>query len=190
MIKSSLQPSGMAGLERLSEVSGRSLAALDVAATHPSPVVREAPCNPQQKPLVEAASIDGFGFISPIVIDADGRIVAGHGRYQAAERFGREDVPVIEVSHLTPAEVRAYAPGYNKIAQSASAVPCSARTTTSCGHRSLPRGSGRPTKPSRPVSATARRWPSASTSATQSLLPRESRVLRWEPQLPRTESST
>ena len=42
-----------------------------------------------------AASIQRFGFIVPIIIDDDGNIVAGHGRWAAALRLGMRTVPII-----------------------------------------------------------------------------------------------
>lgn len=39
------------------------------------------------------ASIKEFGFINPVLIDADFGIIAGHGRVLAAQRMGMEEVP-------------------------------------------------------------------------------------------------
>jgi|GEM_PF-3908296 len=41
-----------------------------------------------------AASIERFGFLSPIVIDENGRIAAGHGRWEAAKLLGLKTIPV------------------------------------------------------------------------------------------------
>jgi predicted phage terminase large subunit-like protein len=65
------------------------------------------------------ASIKEFGFINPILIDGDDRIIAGHGRVEAAKLIGMSDVPVIRVGHLTPAQVRAYVIADNKLAENA-----------------------------------------------------------------------
>jgi ParB-like chromosome segregation protein Spo0J len=54
-----------------------------------------------------AASINEFGFISPILIDGADRIIAGHGRVDAAKLIGMSDVPTVRVDHLTPAQIRA-----------------------------------------------------------------------------------
>lgn len=40
-------------------------------------------------------SIDNFGFDQPIVIDKNGVIIKGHGRYEAAKRLKMETVPVV-----------------------------------------------------------------------------------------------
>lgn len=66
-----------------------------------------------------AASISRFGFNVPLLVDADGVIVAGHGRLEAARLLGLVDVPVIPVDHLSPAELRAFALADNKIASNA-----------------------------------------------------------------------
>lgn len=52
-----------------------------------------------------AASIQQFGFLVPILVGAEGRIVAGHGRADAARRLQLEDVPVIPIEHLTEDEL-------------------------------------------------------------------------------------
>lgn len=41
-----------------------------------------------------------FGWTNPILIDAEGRIVAGHGRF-AARKLRLDLVPVIILGHLT-----------------------------------------------------------------------------------------
>lgn len=54
------------------------------------------------------ASIMAYGFNNPILVDEDDGIVAGHGRYAAATKLDMAQVPVISLSHLTPAQRRAY----------------------------------------------------------------------------------
>ena len=54
------------------------------------------------------ASIEQFGFKVPIVIDADGVIVAGHTRVKAAKELGMEEVPCIVADDLTPEQIKAY----------------------------------------------------------------------------------
>lgn len=46
-------------------------------------------------------------------------IVAGHGRVEAAKLLGREKVPVLRLSHLSPAQRRAYVIADNKLALNA-----------------------------------------------------------------------
>jgi DNA modification methylase len=66
-----------------------------------------------------AASLKQFGFLVPVLVNEEGRIVAGHGRVEAAKRLGLEEVPVIPVAHLTEDELRAYALADNKLAANA-----------------------------------------------------------------------
>lgn len=63
-----------------------------------------------------AASIREFGFLNPIIIDADNGIIAGHGRVMAAQKLGLANVPVIEASHLSEAQRRAYVLADNRLA--------------------------------------------------------------------------
>jgi DNA modification methylase len=66
-----------------------------------------------------ANSMLRFGFITPIVVDRCNRIIAGHGRAEAAESIGLKTVPVIRVTNLSEAELRAYMLADNRIAESA-----------------------------------------------------------------------
>jgi len=66
-----------------------------------------------------ADSINRFGFVNPILIDAEGDIIAGHGRLAAAKLLGLPEVPVLPVTHLTPAEKRAYILADNRLAEKA-----------------------------------------------------------------------
>ena len=63
-----------------------------------------------------AASIREFGFLNPVITDGDNGIVAGHGRIMAAKKLGIEQVPVVEASHLTEAQKRAYVIADNRLA--------------------------------------------------------------------------
>lgn len=66
-----------------------------------------------------AASISEFGFTNPVLIDADGGIIAGHGRALAAKKLGMPEVPCIRLGHLTDAQKRAYVIADNKLAMNA-----------------------------------------------------------------------
>jgi DNA modification methylase len=55
-----------------------------------------------------AASIKGFGFRVPILLDKSGMIIAGHVRYKAALKLGLKQVPVIIAKDLTPEQIRAF----------------------------------------------------------------------------------
>jgi DNA modification methylase len=65
--------------------------------------------------LAIARSIQAFGFNAPILIDKNRKIIAGHGRYEAAKLLGLTLVPVIRLEHLTEAQARAYMLADNKL---------------------------------------------------------------------------
>ena len=66
-----------------------------------------------------AASIREFGFTNPILIDADGGIIAGHGRTMAARKLGLDEVPCIRLTNLTGAQKKAYVIADNNLALNA-----------------------------------------------------------------------
>lgn len=66
-----------------------------------------------------AASIRRFGFNNPVLIDAAGTVVAGHGRLMAARQLGLDTIPVVRLGHLTDAERRAYTLADNRLAEDA-----------------------------------------------------------------------
>lgn len=80
------------------------------------------PNNPKEHPEEQidkiAGSIQEFGFTQPIVVDQNNQIIIGHGRLQAAKKIGMENVPVIERTDLTEAQVKALRIADNKVAES------------------------------------------------------------------------
>jgi len=66
-----------------------------------------------------ARSIERFGFLNPVLIDASGAIICGHGRVEAARRLGLNRVPTLRIEHLSDAEKRAYILADNKLAEKA-----------------------------------------------------------------------
>ena len=63
-----------------------------------------------------AASLLEFGWTNPILVDSDAGIIAGHGRLLAARELGMTTVPVIELTHLTETQKRAYVIADNRLA--------------------------------------------------------------------------
>jgi DNA modification methylase len=57
---------------------------------------------------VVASSLREFGWRQPIVVDAEGVIIAGHTRLLAAKKLGLQNVPVHVAAGLSPDKVRAY----------------------------------------------------------------------------------
>jgi hypothetical protein len=66
-----------------------------------------------------ADSIRCFGWTNPILIDADGGVIAGHGRLEAARLLGVDRVPTIRIEDMTEAQKRAYILADNKLAENA-----------------------------------------------------------------------
>lgn len=55
-----------------------------------------------------AESIEKFGFNSPILVDLNNKVLAGHGRILAAKFLGIEKVPCVRIENLTEEQKRAY----------------------------------------------------------------------------------
>jgi ParB-like chromosome segregation protein Spo0J len=66
-----------------------------------------------------ANSMVAFGFTNPLLVTEDGTLLAGEGRYKAAQLLGLAKVPVIVLAGLSPARQRALAIADNKIAENA-----------------------------------------------------------------------
>jgi ParB-like chromosome segregation protein Spo0J len=66
-----------------------------------------------------AASIVEFGWTNPVLAAADGTVIAGYGRLEAARRLGLDSVPVLVLDHLSEAQRRAYVIADNKLALNA-----------------------------------------------------------------------
>lgn len=66
-----------------------------------------------------AASIREFGFTNPVLIDSENRIIAGHGRVDAAKRLGYTEVPTILLEDMSDAQRRAYIIADNRLAENA-----------------------------------------------------------------------
>jgi DNA modification methylase len=64
-----------------------------------------------------ARSIETFGFTNPVLIDAAGGILAGHGRVEAAKLLGLAEVPAIELAALNEEQRRAYAITDNRLGE-------------------------------------------------------------------------
>ncbi|MDR1240286.1 MAG: site-specific DNA-methyltransferase [Oscillospiraceae bacterium] len=62
-----------------------------------------------------AKSIEEFGFINPVLIDAEFGIIAGHCRVLAAKQIEMEEVPCLFVEDLTETQKRAYIIADNKL---------------------------------------------------------------------------
>lgn len=75
--------------------------------------------SPQQIEKLRA-SLREFGFVSPVLIDSGGSVIAGHGRIEAAKLENITEAPCVLVEHLSEAQCRAYVLADNRLAELAS----------------------------------------------------------------------
>ena len=83
------------------------------------PYVNNSRKHSDQQVAQIAASIKEFGWTNPILVDKDKGIIAGHGRLMAARKLKMDDVPTIELSHLSDAQKKALVIADNKLALNA-----------------------------------------------------------------------
>lgn len=65
------------------------------------------------------SSINEYGFTTPIIIDEQKNVLAGHGRLEAVKRLGWSEVPCVTLKGLTKAQKKAYVIADNKLALNA-----------------------------------------------------------------------
>lgn len=83
------------------------------------PYARNARTHSEAQVALIAGSIREYGFTNPVLVDGSNGIIAGHGRVMAARLLGLEQVPVIELAHLSETQKRAYVLADNKLAEQA-----------------------------------------------------------------------
>jgi ParB-like chromosome segregation protein Spo0J len=96
-----------------------SLHVVEQAPAALKPAKRNARTHSEKQIEQLKSSIAQFGFTNPVLVDARNRIVAGHGRVEAAKRLGLAAVPTIPLAHLSEDELRAYPLADNKLALNA-----------------------------------------------------------------------
>ena len=90
-----------------------------VAVERLIPYARNSRTHSPEQVAQIAASIREFGFTNPVLIDADGGIIAGHGRVMGARQLGMTEVPCLRLGHLSETQKRAYIIADNKLALNA-----------------------------------------------------------------------
>ena len=80
------------------------------------PYARNARTHSDEQVGQIAASIKEWGWTTPVLVDEDGGIIAGHGRTMAAKRLGMREVPVMVARGWSDAKKRAYVLADNKLA--------------------------------------------------------------------------
>jgi DNA modification methylase len=69
------------------------------------------------------ASLEQFGFVLPIVIDVDGRVIAGWGLVVAAKKLGLAEVPAVTIADLDEAKSRMLRLALNRLGEDSSWNP-------------------------------------------------------------------
>ncbi len=95
----------------------RDLIVVEILITDLSPLNRRARRHRRKQIWQIAKSIEQYGFLNPILINDDNRVIAGFGRILAAKHLGMKRVPCIRLSGLSEAELRAYAIADNRLAE-------------------------------------------------------------------------
>jgi ParB-like nuclease domain len=93
----------------------------DIGRIQPYP--NNAKVHPPAQLAEIGASIGQFGFVQPVLVDAEGILISGHGRLDAAKARGMTKIPVIRVTHLSEADAKALRLADNVIASHGSYDP-------------------------------------------------------------------
>jgi site-specific DNA-methyltransferase (adenine-specific) len=83
------------------------------------PYARNARTHSDEQVAQLAASIKEWGWTTPVLVDEDGEIIAGHGRVMAARKLGIEEVPTMTATGWTKAQKQAYVLADNQLPQNA-----------------------------------------------------------------------
>jgi len=83
------------------------------------PYARNARTHSEEQVAQLAASIKEWGWTTPVLIDEDGEIIAGHGRVMAARKLDIDEIPTMTASGWTKAQKQAYVLADNKLPQNA-----------------------------------------------------------------------
>ena len=83
------------------------------------PYARNARTHSDEQVAQIAASIKEWGWTTPVLVDEQGGIIAGHGRTLAAQKLGMTEVPVMVAKGWSDAKKRAYVLADNKLALNA-----------------------------------------------------------------------
>jgi len=89
----------------------------------PAASLKPNPRNPRthsEKQIDQLArSVLEFGLLLPLLVDGDNTIVKGNAVFAALKQIGVDQIPVLRVGHLSPAQLRAYVIADNRTALNA-----------------------------------------------------------------------
>ena len=83
------------------------------------PYARNARTHSDEQVAQIAASINEWGWTTPVLVDEKGSIIAGHGRVMAARKLNLTEVPVMVASGWSDAQKKAYVLADNQLALNA-----------------------------------------------------------------------
>ena len=83
------------------------------------PYARNARTHSDEQIAQLAASIKEWGWTTPVLVDPDGGIIAGHGRVMAARKLDIQQIPVLIADGWSDSQKRAYILADNKLAMNA-----------------------------------------------------------------------
>ena len=86
-----------------------------LATTALTPMPGAPRAHPKSQIRALTKSIEAFGQVLPILIDADNRIISGHALWEVTKKLGLPEVMAIRVSHLSESQVKALMVALNRI---------------------------------------------------------------------------
>jgi DNA modification methylase len=84
------------------------------------PLGRETRRHSKQQIRKLAASLNEYGLVFPILVDAQRRVIAGWGLVAAAQQIGLVEVPTVTISDLTEVQLRSLRLALNRLCEDAS----------------------------------------------------------------------
>lgn len=88
-----------------------------VSVDHLRPLGRDTRRHPQKQIVKLARSLHEFGFVQPILIDEERRVIAGWALVQAARHLEFPEVPAVTLSGLTASQARALRLALNRLGE-------------------------------------------------------------------------
>ncbi len=107
--EATIAPSVPPALRQL-QVTRRSIAQLKLDPKNPR-------SHSRKQILQIARSIEAFGFNVPVLLNADLKVIAGHGRVMACRELGWTEVPTIGLDHLSKAQAKAFMIADNRLTE-------------------------------------------------------------------------
>ena len=83
------------------------------------PYARNARTHSDEQVAQLAASIKEWGWTTPVLVDEDGEIIAGHGRVMAARKLNIDEIPTMTATGWSKAQKQAYVLADNQLPQNA-----------------------------------------------------------------------